>query len=410
MHGSRGARCGMDLPYQGRAICSCAGELPSGSHRYIASTSSPRMPNQLRVVEHIEHTGEVTCLSVIPHSEEVRAICAIETTSTCSPSPPVETIITAYRDSYNSKQEHCRLCTTVVDPSTMQGKLIVVCEIDLKHPCYRVNRLVTSSDLLSSTKTDDAASTAGPSTVGVVDGEGFRVYDFSRLQAGDAEHEAVLTCKHETTAPDGDKEGPNLCSSGCFDPHHTRVLITVGGTCLNVWDVRANKISASIDRLHGPAKVTDVDFNPNIPYHVLTAGEDGSIRIWDIRNGSRKPVQTCKDAHSHWVTCARYNPYHDQLIASTGTDGAVKLWNTKLSGGSTPRAQQQALGGGSSREEVEATGVDAFELFKVYEGHEDSIYGFCWSSSDAWSFASLSHEGRVMFGEVPAEQKYRILL
>eukprot|EP00922_Rhytidocystis_sp_ex-Travisia-forbesii_P045015 GHVS01067106.1.p1 GENE.GHVS01067106.1~~GHVS01067106.1.p1 ORF type:complete len:312 (-),score=36.71 GHVS01067106.1:695-1630(-) len=244
MHGSRGARCGMDLPYQGRAICSCAGELPSGSHRYIASTSSPRMPNQLRVVEHIEHTGEVTCLSVVPHSEEVRAICAIETYS------PAETLITAYRNSYNSKQDHCRLCTTVVEAGKIQGNLVVVCEIDSKRPFYRVNRIVTSSGLLSSA--DNAPTTAVPSSVGVVDGEGFRVYDFSRLQSGDSEHEAVLTCKH--TALDGDKEGPNLCSSGCFDPHHTRVLITVGGSCLNVWDIRTNKISSSFDQLHGPAK------------------------------------------------------------------------------------------------------------------------------------------------------------
>jgi hypothetical protein len=33
-----------------------------------------------------------------------------------------------------------------------------------------------------------------------------------------------------------------------------------------------------------------------------------------------------------------------------------------------------------------------------------------WSGSEAWSFASLSYDGRVTVNHVPAAEKYKILL
>jgi WD40 repeat protein len=57
---------------------------------------------------------------------------------------------------------------------------------------------------------------------------------------------------------------------------------------------------------------------------VITCGDDRKIKIWDLRN-DRAPVKILA-GHSHWVWSAKYNPFHDQLIASGGTDNLVNLW------------------------------------------------------------------------------------
>ncbi|CAE7400423.1 eipr1 [Symbiodinium pilosum] len=49
-------------------------------------------------------------------------------------------------------------------------------------------------------------------------------------------------------------------------------------------------------------------------------------------------------------------------------------------------------------------------LVRKYEEHEDSCYSCCWSSSDAWVFASVSFDGKLVVNRVPDEEKYRILM
>jgi len=55
-----------------------------------------------------------------------------------------------------------------------------------------------------------------------------------------------------------------------------------------------------------------VDFNPNKPCMLVSAGNDRKVKFWDTRELSR-PVRVLA-GHSHWVSSAKYNPYHDQLV------------------------------------------------------------------------------------------------
>ena len=47
---------------------------------------------------------------------------------------------------------------------------------------------------------------------------------------------------------------------------------------------------------------------------------------------------------------------------------------------------------------------------KDYDLHDDAVVAVAWSSCDAWVFASLSFDGRVLLNHVPSPEKYRILL
>lgn len=49
-------------------------------------------------------------------------------------------------------------------------------------------------------------------------------------------------------------------------------------------------------------------------------------------------------------------------------------------------------------------------LIKTYSDHEDSVYAAAWSAYDAWIFATLSYDGRLVINTVPPAEKYKILL
>ncbi len=55
-----------------------------------------------------------------------------------------------------------------------------------------------------------------------------------------------------------------------------------------------------------------MDYNPNRPFTLITAGDDRRVKFWDARNLA-VPVRTLA-GHSHWAWCAKYNPFHDQLV------------------------------------------------------------------------------------------------
>jgi WD40 repeat protein len=181
--------------------------------------------------------------------------------------------------------------------------------------------------------------------------------------------------------------------------------------------------------------VRDIDFNPNKPYILVSSGDDGKTKFWDVR----KPTECLKilNDHSHWyvhhvfiifkigyliyqyliisrVWGVRYNPFHDQLLLTCSSDNRVVL-NSIPSISSEPyktsvlesQGEEQQQSGGYSAEN-RVTQVD--KLVKVYEDHEDSVYAVEWSVADPWIFASLSYDGRLVINKVPREEKYNILL
>lgn len=69
-------------------------------------------------------------------------------------------------------------------------------------------------------------------------------------------------------------------------------------------------------------KCLDIDTFPN--YQICTGGDDGKLKIWDVRKVS-EPLRVLY-GHSHWITCIKYNPVHDELILTGSTDTLVNLW------------------------------------------------------------------------------------
>jgi len=68
----------------------------------------------------------------------------------------------------------------------------------------------------------------------------------------------------------------------------------------------------------------DIDYNPNKLSTVVTSGQDGAIRIWDLKKPDKCLMQF--DDESHWTNCVKYNRFHDQLLLSGSSSTFVSLY------------------------------------------------------------------------------------
>ena len=192
------------------------------------------------------------------------------------------------------------------------------------------------------------------------------------------------------------------CVAACFDLHHANQFISTAGSSLNAWDLRQRTPAHRIATSHS-GLVLDVDHNPNKPYHIASCGEDCLVKFWDLRKCD-SPLKIL-NGHTFWVCTVKFNHFHDQLVLSAGTDAQVNLWSI-VSICSAPVAELDADGHAS------ASGLtrEVDRLIQGFDEHQDSVYSVAWSLYDAWIFASLSHDGSVVINQVPAQEKYKILL
>ncbi|KAJ2887186.1 Protein tssc1 [Coemansia asiatica] len=174
----------------------------------------------------------------------------------------------------------------------------------------------------------------------------------------------------------------------------------------------------SIECAHS-AKIRTLDHNPNLPYIVATAGDDGHVRVWDTRVPTAALMEIAN--HSHWVYSVAFNPNHDQLLLSAGADGLVNLESVV----SVSSAHVVAHHAEETSEDAESDvssdysnqggsdiglGQATDGLVAQFDDHETSVYAARWSLADPWIFASLSFDGRMVINSVPREEKYKILL
>ncbi|CDW57742.1 protein TSSC1 [Trichuris trichiura] len=193
-------------------------------------------------------------------------------------------------------------------------------------------------------------------------------------------------------------KGTGRLTAGRWDPHHNCSAVAVAsGNSVSGWDIRSLSQTYCIENSHIMG-VKDLDFNPNRPYLLATAGFDCQICFWDTRQTKEKLLSLCH--HSHWVFMVKYNLVHDQLLLSCSSDSKVVLsCASSLSSEQLETSQQNG--------QEESSLADG--IVKVYNDHEESVYCCEWSACDPWLFASLSYDGRLVVSRVPRYAKYRVL-
>ncbi|KAH0950571.1 hypothetical protein HN011_004894 [Eciton burchellii] len=202
-------------------------------------------------------------------------------------------------------------------------------------------------------------------------------------------------------------KGQPRFTNGKWNPIAANQFVTLNENNVRGWDLRSPTNAAwSILSAHSQI-IRDLDFNANRQYFLSTCGDDGYMKFWDVRLPT-EPVLSRME-HSHWVWNIRINRFHDQLVLTSSSDSRVIL-------SSVASISSDPFGHLTSTEEEfprdESGGKKRLEdgVISRYEEHEDSVYAVEWSSADAWTFASLSYDGRFVLNKVPRKYKYQILL
>lgn len=68
-----------------------------------------------------------------------------------------------------------------------------------------------------------------------------------------------------------------------------------------------------------------IDFSPN-GYHIATASEDNTCKIWDLRK--RNPLYTIP-AHTNLISDVKFQKDHGDYLVTASYDNTAKIWTTR---------------------------------------------------------------------------------
>lgn len=182
-------------------------------------------------------------------------------------------------------------------------------------------------------------------------------------------------------------------------------FVSIHDNSIRSYDIRdSNHVAWQIDDA-GPVRAIDV--NPNKAFHIACGGDDGVLKIFDVRK-NKEPVFSAGSIHQHWIFSVSFNKFHDQLLLTSSSDGKVLL--TCASSCSSEALQMSPSHNESDFQHDVKKSPLKDGLLETFSEHEDSVYCVCWSVIDPWTFASLSYDGRLIITRIPKKYKYQIIL
>lgn len=124
----------------------------------------------------------------------------------------------------------------------------------------------------------------------------------------------------------------NILSSFSFSPHSPFGSLSAVGShdsTVSILDSRllqagSKSVVWSIKDAH-EGVVTDVSFNPFLPFWLATSGEDGVIKMWDIRYLKGNAVRI--NAHYSGVSSIAWSNTHCDIISSSSYDRSWRAFN-----------------------------------------------------------------------------------
>lgn len=170
-------------------------------------------------------------------------------------------------------------------------------------------------------------------------GEGFAI-DWSptvpgRLVSGDCKKNIhVWEPREGGTSWQVDQRAFSSHSKSVEDLQWSPTEATVFASCsvdksVRVWDIRAPPNSMlSANEAHS-SDVNVISWNRSEPF-ILSGGDDGLLKVWDLRQfKTGRPVANFKQ-HSAPITSVEWSPVDSSVFAASGADDVVSQWDLSV--------------------------------------------------------------------------------
>ncbi|ODN97421.1 ribosome assembly protein RRB1 [Cryptococcus wingfieldii CBS 7118] len=203
--------------------------------------------------------------------------------------------------------------------------------------------------------------------------EGFAVeWGQTGLLTGDIDRKIFLT----TLTPTGFTTSPQPYLSHTssvedlqWSPSEPTVFASASADrSVRVWDVRAKgrKSVVSVDNAH-PDDVNVISWNKGVDYLMVSGGDEGGLKVWDLRMFSNAPTPVASfNWHTAPITSVEWHPTDTSVFAASGSDDQLTLWDLSVEPDEDEAPiVQPAVGGGEGLTTVPP------QLLFVHQGQKD---------------------------------------
>ncbi|MCQ2820580.1 MAG: hypothetical protein MJ252_25220 [archaeon] len=206
------------------------------------------------------------------------------------------------------------------------------------------------------------------------------------LLSGSDDHRICLWDINNTSAPllKTMEEHKSVVEDVNFSKQMDGIFVSCGDDRkMMIWDIRQNYpihcVEAHIQ------EVNSAEFNPFNEYLILTASNDKSCALWDLRNLNMKLCSF--KHHKNDVIAAKWNPNIMSMFASFSSDRRINIWDLSNIGKDTET--QNNVDGPS-------------ELLFTHGGHTSRVSDFDWNPNSTKELlcASVSDDNIIQIWEM----------
>ncbi|XP_078064241.1 glutamate-rich WD repeat-containing protein 1, partial [Mustelus asterias] len=157
---------------------------------------------------------------------------------------------------------------------------------------------------------------------------------------------------------------------------------------IRIWDTRASPGKACMltrEAAHD-ADVNVISWNRREPF-IVSGGDDGVLKIWDLRKFKDSNSVAKFKQHSGPITSVEWHPTESSVLAASGADNQVTQWDLAVE-------RDQEVGEGEGQEETLASLPP--QLLFIHQGQED-IKELHWHPQCPGLLVSTAHNGFDIF-------------